>query len=200
MARPLSYERESVIDAAERQFRRAGYEGTSVDDLVDATGLGRGSLYAAFGGKHDLYLETLDRYCDSYERSLEILLTGDDASALVRLRTYLSDPEHCSMASGEYLVCLAGRSAMELGDCDPDVRARVDRNFRRLEMALTTVISAAQRAGSFDPQVPASAVATTILVILKGVDIVARSGRAPDTLRPILDAVVSLYERSPQAV
>ena len=43
-------------------FRSKGYEGTSVQDLVDATGVGRGSLYAAFGSKEGLYLAAMDRW------------------------------------------------------------------------------------------------------------------------------------------
>ncbi|MFE3271256.1 TetR/AcrR family transcriptional regulator, partial [Streptomyces sp. NPDC059215] len=55
MARPTSYDREAVMTAVERQFRSGGYAGTSVDDIGRAAGLGRGSLYAAFGDKHQLF-------------------------------------------------------------------------------------------------------------------------------------------------
>ncbi|MFE3271251.1 TetR/AcrR family transcriptional regulator, partial [Streptomyces sp. NPDC059215] len=55
MARPTSYDREAVMAAVERQFRSGGYAGTSVDDIGRAAGLGRGSLYAAFGDKHQLF-------------------------------------------------------------------------------------------------------------------------------------------------
>ncbi|MDI5904921.1 helix-turn-helix domain-containing protein, partial [Streptomyces sp. 12257] len=48
MARPRSFDPDHVLHAAERQFRTTGYNGTSVDDISAATGLGRGSLYAAF--------------------------------------------------------------------------------------------------------------------------------------------------------
>ena len=50
MARPRSFDRDHVLHAAERQFRASGYNGPSVDDISAATGLGRGSLYAAFDG------------------------------------------------------------------------------------------------------------------------------------------------------
>ena len=50
MARPRSFDHDHVLHAAERQFRTTGYNGTSVDDISAATGLGRGSLYAALDG------------------------------------------------------------------------------------------------------------------------------------------------------
>ncbi len=43
-------------------FWRKGYAATSVQDLVDRMGINRGSLYATFGKKHDLFLAALDRY------------------------------------------------------------------------------------------------------------------------------------------
>jgi len=60
MARPRSFDRDHVLHAAERQFRTTGYNGTSVDDISAATGLGRGSLYATFDGKHGVLLRQDD--------------------------------------------------------------------------------------------------------------------------------------------
>ena len=63
MPRPREFEPEQVLDSAMRQFWERGYRATSVDDLVRATGVKPGSLYAAFpGGKHALLMGSLDRY------------------------------------------------------------------------------------------------------------------------------------------
>ena len=59
MARPRSFDVEVVLDAAGAVFRRLGYEAASVDDLVVATGLHRGSLYGAFGSKRGLFVAAL---------------------------------------------------------------------------------------------------------------------------------------------
>lgn len=59
MARPRSFDVEVVLDAASAVFRRLGYEAASVDDLVAATGLHRGSLYGAFGSKRGLFVGAL---------------------------------------------------------------------------------------------------------------------------------------------
>jgi AcrR family transcriptional regulator len=60
--RPPGFDKDRVVQAIERQFRRTGYAGTSVDDIAKARRLGRGSLYAAFGDKGKLYLRTLEAY------------------------------------------------------------------------------------------------------------------------------------------
>jgi AcrR family transcriptional regulator len=59
--RPRSFDPDIALGAATERFRAGGYAGTSLDDLADATGLNRPSLYAAFGDKRALYLAALDR-------------------------------------------------------------------------------------------------------------------------------------------
>src|SRR4029077_15778222 len=63
MARPRKFVEDEVIAAARVQFWTHGYAATSLDDLVAVTGLGRGSLYRAFGDKHALFMRALDQYC-----------------------------------------------------------------------------------------------------------------------------------------
>src|SRR5215510_9913914 len=60
--RPRAYDPKVAIARAAEVFWKAGYAGTSLDDLVEATGMNRPSLYAAFGDKRDLYLKTLEHY------------------------------------------------------------------------------------------------------------------------------------------
>lgn len=63
MGRPREFEPDEVLDSVMRQFWEHGYRATSVDDLVRATGMKPGSLYAAFpGGKRALLMRSLKRY------------------------------------------------------------------------------------------------------------------------------------------
>ena len=65
MARPREFDEERVLQAALEVFRAKGFEGTRLCDLEQATGLGRGSLYGAFGDKRTLFLKVLGRYLSS---------------------------------------------------------------------------------------------------------------------------------------
>src|ERR1044072_9306933 len=62
--RPRAYDHDTALARAAATFWKAGYAGTSLDDLSEATGMNRPCLYAAFGDKRDLYLKTLEHYRD----------------------------------------------------------------------------------------------------------------------------------------
>src|ERR1700751_334744 len=79
MARPRTFDEADVVAAARDEFWARGYAATSVDDLAAVTGLGKGSLYGAFGDKHGLFLRALDDYIDT---------------ALDDGRAHLGDPRH----------------------------------------------------------------------------------------------------------
>lgn len=79
VGRPRQFDESSAVDAAAAVFRRRGYAATSVDHLVEATGVHRGSLYGVFGSKHGLFLRVLESvgapFTDSAHR-LDVILVG----------------------------------------------------------------------------------------------------------------------------
>jgi len=62
MPRPREFDIDTALERAMQVFWAKGYESTSLDDLCEATGVGRSSLYSAFNDKRDLYLRALDHY------------------------------------------------------------------------------------------------------------------------------------------
>ncbi|MFD0664553.1 TetR/AcrR family transcriptional regulator [Thermocatellispora tengchongensis] len=77
MPRPKGFDPGAVVDAAMAAFWSKGYAATSAQDLVDHTGLGRGSLYNAFTSKHHLFLEALRRYDEEWTTRQVKVLEGD---------------------------------------------------------------------------------------------------------------------------
>nr|WP_231713112.1 helix-turn-helix domain-containing protein [Arthrobacter sp. zg-Y769] len=78
MGRPRKFEETGAVDAAAAVFRQRGYASTSVDHLVEATGVHRGSLYGVFGSKHGLFLRVLDAVdpAGGSDESLDVILVG----------------------------------------------------------------------------------------------------------------------------
>lgn len=74
VGRNKQFDPDEVLDAALDLFWRRGYEATSTADLVTETGIARGSLYATFHSKHELYLRTLDRYVRAHYWTLFTML------------------------------------------------------------------------------------------------------------------------------
>ncbi|MFC7382835.1 TetR/AcrR family transcriptional regulator [Sphaerisporangium rhizosphaerae] len=146
MARVREFDTEAALEAAMSAFRRRGYEGTSVQDLVDATGVGRGSLYAAFGSKEGLYLAVMDRYRERYAIPLVELL-GSGAPARDLIRAVLVGVVDEIVHDGERLSCLIVSATTERLPHDPDVAKRVRATTASLDDALTEAIRQAQASG-----------------------------------------------------
>ncbi|CAM5304009.1 hypothetical protein SVIOM74S_00836 [Streptomyces violarus] len=70
MARTKEFDPDAALQSALELFWRRGYEATSMSDLVEHLGIGRASIYATFGSKHELYLKALDRYAETRDPSL----------------------------------------------------------------------------------------------------------------------------------
>ena len=66
MSRPKEFNPDDAIEKAMQVFWHKGYEATSMEDLLSAMDLNRGSLYDTFGDKRQLFLKVMDRYCTNF--------------------------------------------------------------------------------------------------------------------------------------
>lgn len=124
MPRPRTFDPDDALAAALCVFRAKGYEAASVQDLVDATGLSRSSLYAAFGDKHGLFLAVLDRYASEGRETLRDLCACG-ASPLGALRAHLERTASAPADGGlPPLGCLMTNVAAEVASRDPETARR----------------------------------------------------------------------------
>src|SRR5262245_65247247 len=86
--RPRAYDPDVALARVMDTFWKAGYAGTSLDDLAAATGMNRPSLYAAFGDKRELYLKTLQFYVDEYREIIRKTLADDPTLRVFLKRFY----------------------------------------------------------------------------------------------------------------
>ena len=94
MSRPRQFNRDDVLEKAMQIFWSQGFAGTSIQDLVKATGLNRGSLYGAFQDKENLYAEALDRYLGTeMQRCHSALKSGAPLKPVLR-DLFLSNRAH----------------------------------------------------------------------------------------------------------
>jgi len=154
MPRPKEFDPDKVLDRATRQFLATGYEGTSVQDLVEATGLSRSSLYESFGCKHDLYLAALDRYREREVARIADQLEGE-GSPLTRLRMVL---EQTAAACEEGKGCFLVDATVERARHSEDTERCAAAGLRGMEEAFASAVRRAQQTGEVpDSVVPTSA-------------------------------------------
>lgn len=166
-------------------FWSSGYHGTSLPDLLAATRLSRGSLYAAFGDKHGLFLRALDRYIDEALARVDRELDPRN-DALAGLRVCLEGYVDRTSGSAGKRGCLVVATAMELAAQDVDVEKRVRRFFRAMEARLTEALVRAEAAGELADGVEPETAARLLLCLLEGMRVVGKT--VPD--RAISQAVV----------
>ena len=146
MARPRAFEREAVVEKALAVFWRRGYQATSVQDLVDATGLNRGSLYDTFGDKHGLFLEVVDYY-RSTVTARRLAQLEEPGPLRNKITTFFSEVVEFSVGEGRLLGCLMTNSAVELAPHDRDTCLAVAANMGAMEAAFRRVLTRAKKNG-----------------------------------------------------
>ncbi|MET8413443.1 helix-turn-helix domain-containing protein [Streptomyces sp. NPDC005195] len=167
MARTREFDTDAVVASAMEAFRRTGYEGTSMRDLAEATGLGSGSIYAAFGSKEGLYLAALDLYRRSYAVPLtDLLRSGGDAREVIR-EVFVGAVDEIAR-DGSRLACLIVAGAMERARDDVRVGQRLRSTTRSLELALFDVIAEGQLRGRLPSARAAADLAAFLVTSLQG--------------------------------
>ena len=78
MARQKAFDKEEVLDKAMYLFWKKGYNGTSMQDLVDHLGISRSSMYDTFGGKYKLFMNALSRYQSRQSLQIDMALTSEE--------------------------------------------------------------------------------------------------------------------------
>lgn len=187
--RPREFDADYALRAAVGVFWQKGYHSTSIDDLCKATGVLRGSLYAAFGDKRGLFLAALDQYIDTeLARVTESVLRKKLTRA--SLRAALLHYARMSVPAAADRGCLASNSALELIPADPEVAARVERMFRRIAATLEAALGRGQAAGLFRGDIDAHAYANCLLAMIQGLHVLKRVIKDEKALASIVDTML----------
>jgi TetR/AcrR family transcriptional regulator, transcriptional repressor for nem operon len=183
--RPREFDPDAAVERAMGVFWSCGYHGTSLPDLLEATNLSRGSLYAAFGDKHGLFLCALDRYIDDALARLDTEL-DPRKNALAGLRACLAGYVDRTSGIAGKRGCLVVATAMELAAHDTEVKQRIRRFFKGMETRLTEALARAQAAGQLADGFEPATAARLLLCLLEGMRVVGKTD--PD--RAMSQAVV----------
>lgn len=172
MVRHKEFDPDEAITDAMGLFWERGYEATSVQDLVERTGVGRRSMYDTFGDKHTLYLTALDRYIAAAEESYRqsAATAADGRTAIRGLFAVL-----VQAAPTDDRGCLVVNSATELGPSDDDTSDRLRRHLAVSRAALGEQIERGQRDGSVTDRIDAGTLTAVAFNAWLGVRVAVRA-------------------------
>jgi len=192
MAGVKQFDRDEVLDRAMAAFWTRGYEATSIDDLVQATGIGRGSLYGTFGDKRRLFLAALDRYWNTVAMEMFAELSNPDARhAIERMFEALirraSDPR---FPRG----CLFTNTSLECPTCGDEIARKIAENLGQQETAIYQVLRKAQADGTLSQTQDARALARFFLGVAWGINAVNRSVADPEVFRDMVRVAMTAWE------
>lgn len=170
-----------------REFWRCGYRQTSVDDLVAATGVRPGSLYAAFrGGKRELFVQSLDRYSRLVVPEKLGALERSGAS-LAELRAYFDGLVEDLMSADGRMGCLMVNSTVELAAGDSEVARLARDHMARLERNARRALLTAKRRGEVRRDLDVAAKATALMATGMGLMVVGKTNPGREVLETIVE-------------
>ena len=188
VGRPREFDEEQVLDAAMKAFWANGYEATSLADLVSVTGLHKGSLYQAFGDKHSLFIQTLNRYLQNIRHHKNQVLQQAD-TPLGGIRSVLhgfidmsEDDAECPQG------CMAVKSLVELAPHDTQVQRLMDEHRNGMLASMTNRITEAQANGSLSTDRSPEVIANLIMIFMNGLATEAAGPMDIQEAHALLDA------------
>jgi TetR/AcrR family transcriptional repressor of nem operon len=186
MARPLEFDKDTVLNAAMGQFWREGYEASSIQKLLDVMGINRGSLYSSFGDKENLFKIVLQRYEDIVDHHIKntLLSIDDPLDAVYSFLTerYLSFSKK-QIANG----CLMVNTISELSHTEPKLARMVIKKQTEVESAIAARLRQAQEEGLIESAADCKSLARFLLTVQSGLTIRSKQNPNKKEILAIID-------------
>src|SRR5258708_37877342 len=184
--------RRKIVEAAAPIFNQHGYEGSSLNALMGATGLKKGGIYRHFASKEELAAEGFD-YTWEAAWNARLLHVDEKANGIEKLTQLITNcVEHRSPVAGG---CPILNTAIDADDGNPVLRARVAKALRSWVNRLQVIVEQAQEQGETRRGVDSKAVATLIVASLEGALMMSRIQRNDEALQRVQSHLNAYLDR-----
>jgi len=187
MARTKDFDENEVLTKAIQIFWHKGYNGTSMQDLVDGLGISRSSLYDTYTDKHTLFMKALESYQTSGAARIQEIITNT-ASAKETIKQLLELSTGELMEDKQHKGCFMVNAEVEVAPHDVEVNNMVCKNDQQMEEAFYQVIQRGKESGEINNQQDARALARFMINAVKGMRVTAKS----TTDFSVFDDIISL--------
>jgi TetR/AcrR family transcriptional regulator, transcriptional repressor for nem operon len=191
MARTRQFDERQALVAAMLVFWEKGYEGTSIQDLEDAMGLKRTSIYNTFGNKRTVF----ERVTACYKESIMAdLFAAMDGAPNIRegVRRLLNGALDIHFDTGNPGGCLVVLSVLESGQHDARSQASMQQTIHELKDALQSRLNRARKAGELATGLDTAVTATTIATTMTGMMVMGKANFTRAALKKTINQVVGL--------
>ncbi len=186
-----SFDVSDAIDQAKNVFWKKGYEGSSINDLLAATGLKRGSLYNAFGGKEELFIKALLEY-DRADRKAYLKHYEDMDNPRQAISVFFDDIVNQSIEDDQLKGCMLVNTALEFPSHSKEVHAIVKAAFLEIEEFFQRLIELGQARSEIPEHVDARETAKALFGLLLGIRVLARGAFDDAGLKAIANRAIYL--------
>ncbi|MBB4004587.1 MAG: TetR/AcrR family transcriptional regulator [Aurantimonas endophytica] len=182
--RPREFDVDEALDKAILLFWRRGYEGTSLADLIDAMGITKPSLYAAFGNKEELFRKAVDRYAERRIATLDAIL--DQPSSRCAIEGFLMMFTGAEAPDGTPCGCLMVQGALV---CSPDGESVKDDLLSRRMSNLKRLCERLERwraDGDLPADTDTESLGRYVITVANGLVVQANGGAKPEQLQKVV--------------
>jgi TetR/AcrR family transcriptional repressor of nem operon len=192
MAGVKQFDREEVLERAMAIFWRNGYQATSIQDLVDATGVNRGSIYTTFGDKRRFFLLVLERYAEQFGKPMMAELNGPDPRQAIEqmFQSIIRRTADSRWPRG----CLFTNTSLECPGAGDDIGRKIAEMLGQQESAIYRVLRRAQIEGSLDAAQDARELARFFVGVAQGLNVVNKAAPDPAMLKDMVSAAMRVWD------
>jgi len=187
MARTKDFDENEVLSKAIQIFWYKGYNGTSMQDLVDGLGISRSSLYDTYTDKHTLFVKALESYQNTGACKIQEIISNS-GSAKATIKELLEFVINELLCDEQQKGCFMVNAEVEVAPHDAEVNNLVCKNDQQMEDAFYLVIGKGQDSGEIKKNQDARALSRFIFNTVKGIRVTAKS----TSDRAVFDDIIKL--------
>ncbi len=195
MARPVEFDENKVLTSAMEQFWREGYEASSVQKLLDCTGINRGTLYNSFGDKNTFFKSCVDQYNRLVGKQIANSLKNEKLLAWDAITAYFDEAVINVSNKHRSMGCLLVNSLCESINYDRDMKKVVRASLASIRKALVLRLKEAQKKGKLKKGISVEFAADVLMNCLHGVRVNSRDGKNSKQLSELIRHTVASLKK-----
>ena len=193
MSRPKEFNPDDAIEKAMQVFWHKGYEATSMEDLLSAMDLNRGSLYDTFGDKRQLFLKVMDRYCTTFVGP-KFSLLDQPGPALPTLRRFIIGMIEGGLADPQRRGCFISNTVMELSPHEEEIAGKLRQALKMAEDTFFKVLARAKQQGELREDKDPRALARFLTTMMQGTIVMIKAGVSADVVKQTAETALSMLD------